>query len=1222
MKTDKSKLLKPLNKRRSIAGNTLAIAIGLVVLLIIVGFFFLNYSHILEQTLVGKTAAEAAALQFAKDMAKVVYTDPVTGNKIALVDQPADELLPSNAPNVNAATRPILGVNTQIAINRLDEIIAAQCGNSSMQYAANYDWTSTGGLRDQITAMNALFQTKQAVDGWVDKGGNLINVYNDVQNYYKENLRLRGSNSTLVENSLTYKFIYKKVTEGQTSNIATNAPAPATISGNPEDVDVWEVKNGGRGKNYMSVNVPGQAGGQLVYMAYQPYYAADSSQQCTAADNNGYSVTFPFPANTTDPFVFTAVAPQPSILSNSDPQYKDWTGQGTDAGDTLPPAIVQIGALEENKQLQNATDNIKNGEVAQTATAQVGGPLQQYPTGAFCVGFPQGIPIDSTPNTFNIFHSVLSIMDWSQVNPELKADSVAPNIGWNSASLGHWFQVVNGPLFPSGLTTAQSSGTNAHFKHMHVIKGRSQHDDPSIACSFAAYDWIKSLGVYPKVDTIVRALSLSANTSIADITALPAALAKFPITSATGFSVDAGDPAITMNSSGDWFGGPAYAQSSGSSSTDSDVAGLGFALAAGANSFTNCNPTTVNPTGDALLQNEIAAGNPALDTKDPRNMLNHCSGQPGAGSRDDGALDRDQSGAAFGNTDHSVTAPAGALVLAIHTDGSLTTADGSPLPHGVDMETALVSTSFDAAGDTVNGGVPNPTGAYQHGYEAWGNASGLTVADPPPGVPSAIGLGKNGVQSDGTGGLTSVKPSSNATLADGTTQYSNYSVDQNCTNIAADIKYINNQLKNDPVLKLLPSSDPNVTAVTNAVTSIKSSNDDIQNTQNKVVPDIFSKDGGYNGDKIGAALAATDTDAKAINTQCNNLLNGNSTASPAIAALPSTSTSPWLNVISALKEIQTMAAGSMSGNTATTPAGGDILACNTVKKRAVNTLNNAFYVGTVVTQIFNNQKVLTAVSLTEVSKTHYTLAGSDLWCMPSGDNAAESLIEGSGKIATGQDSGCPGVQDWAADLPTGVTAYDGSKSQLVVYKITANATAGYPAIGSQLINPAYAQVTGTTATGTFVAANASMRMLIFSMGINGDIWVTTSPQTPFATTGLLDGQFVYQNILAINQNVPAGFGGGQEFWLVEARDLNANAKGVYFANENQAVGTNYNSQWCSNDGHFGSYTKHPPTCQHVAAEFRISCPIFQTTCQPVTSLNLDGSAGPGNTCPPPNPCGS
>lgn len=112
------------------SGNTLIlmlVLIGFVVLAI--ALFTVNYTQLMLSNKEAKTAIDAAALQAALDLSRVVIThekDNTYFGNVALVD----DLYTDDKGNLDSTKRPVLGINTIMATIRLDALIANELKNT------------------------------------------------------------------------------------------------------------------------------------------------------------------------------------------------------------------------------------------------------------------------------------------------------------------------------------------------------------------------------------------------------------------------------------------------------------------------------------------------------------------------------------------------------------------------------------------------------------------------------------------------------------------------------------------------------------------------------------------------------------------------------------------------------------------------------------------------------------------------------------------------------------------------------------------------------------------------------------------------------------------------------------------------------------------------------------------------------------------------------------
>ncbi len=1061
----------------------LVLIVSCAVVLIIIGMFALNYNHIFQQNLVGKTASESAALQFVQDMGRVVVNVPDgTGQNglpattpMALVDQVPQDITD------HGCSKPILGVNTRLSMVRVEMVAAAQLGNVAMLYAAKHDYDDL--VKVKIPAFNKALQD---VDSWKDAAGNPINAVAAAKAAFKENLRAGKSASQLVESSFSATIGFANNNSSvHTNALVPNSSADLAIS---QNLDKYTLRDDS---------------GNRVYKAYVPVGVDTTGKQIYSGEG-----TFAYPA-IPQQFEFSAIANAPSLVPND--SFQPVSGNAA-VDPWAPAAMVQVTAKETMSDLGG---DKQAGTMTETATAEVGGAMQNYPSGGLCVGFPDGLPGHT-----NMFNTVLSIMNWSQPHGTLAADTPSPFFGWNNNSVGHWFEAEGGAVG----STLNATKPNGNFKHVHTFKDRDEHDDPSIACSFVVYDWLKTVGPRVNLDSLASALEMGAGT--ANVASIQ--------TNYLGNSVlvaSAGDQS-SRNIASNWL--PA-ARAAGPSST---------ATAAGYTEAIGALPNAAFP-GDRSPMNSLTGGHSDDGMQDPRFILNHGTAVDPQ-NRTAATQNKDQTALAYGDTSHGVVAPAAAINLLHDTDGTTTSASGAPFQEVKDYTKMLADTNnaaVNSAGhaktalDDVRSNIGSDTSVITNDLSTIRSRLGLRQWQAQP-SPSP---------------LPTVPPPT--------------------------------QSQRDAYNRQVQA----VNSFNSALGSLKADVDQIgQKNQ-----DAIAQNGNSPSYSVSDAVAA---DAGAINAASADAIQ----KAQAIG-FPT----------GEFQDIQSRA----SNSTASPPT--DLVAQAAVMKRALYVKNNALYVNKVIIGINNNDKALSAQGLDKVENLHYKLAGQDLWAIALQASASVAQIEGTGPIPTYQGAGDPGAKDWLSPS----TSLDGTKSNLIVYKYPGASPSPMPGVNiGLLVPPAYAAST--------TVPSSNRRMVIFGADPTGKVWTLVTSHTPYSQTSILDGQSVYQNTLAFGEDISNS---DTTYWLAEARDEYANpGQGDYYAD---GVGNNGNvvdSGWCRSATYIGSSS--PPdtvngiqaACQHVAAEFRISCPITPSSCQQIQSVNLDGTAGAaaGNTCPPPPPCGS
>jgi hypothetical protein len=308
-------------------GSMLVLVVSCVIVLIALGIFALNYNHFFQQNLVGKTAAESAALQYAQDMARVVvwvpdndeHGNPIPGGvPVALVDQ-----VPQNVTSTGCSA-PILGVNTRLATIRMEMVAAAQLGNVAMYYAAQQDYNDL--VNCQIPAFN---QALQNVSNWKDMNGTPIDPVGDAKAAFNNNLRQDNSASKLVDGSFSATIGFAN------SSASIYTGMPVTQSSFDSAVSQNQDKYSLAGTN-----------GARVYKAYVPIPIAANAQIYSGQGSCAYPPI-------TETFEFAAVAEAPALVPNN--SFQPVTGDAN-TDPWAPPAVVQITAKETVGSVNGATN--------------------------------------------------------------------------------------------------------------------------------------------------------------------------------------------------------------------------------------------------------------------------------------------------------------------------------------------------------------------------------------------------------------------------------------------------------------------------------------------------------------------------------------------------------------------------------------------------------------------------------------------------------------------------------------------------------------------------------------------------------------------------------------------------------------------------------------------------------------------------------------------------
>ncbi|MBX9880305.1 MAG: hypothetical protein K2Y22_17740 [Candidatus Obscuribacterales bacterium] len=376
-------------KRRQ-KGNMLILLVTVVGFVVLIGVLVLNVNQLIGVHKQAQNAIDAAALQAAIDMGRVVVDGPQ--GRLALVDDPEGDI-----------KWPVRGINTQLATLRLDAIIAEKLGSKSMQYMVNHDLNETKAaiklLREKIAASAA------GASGAVDRNNKPVNIKESAyQVYIANNVRISGSAEPPKDFQVSVGHFNDIVQKG-----AIQIPVPT-----PETID--------------SVS-----------------YSASNSR--TAADGRKYyvaDVEYPL-AGTMEKVRFGFVAGQPSLVENSAFEK---------IGDDIPVlaqvmAAQPVSSVAETQKEEQQTEQEKKIQfLSSIATAQVGNRVLLAKPGVLEVAFNGAIPADG-PGGIPSFKSVKSIMNSSQLDAS-NSSSKSPYAGWDKDTPGEWFQIEGGPYTGGG----------------------------------------------------------------------------------------------------------------------------------------------------------------------------------------------------------------------------------------------------------------------------------------------------------------------------------------------------------------------------------------------------------------------------------------------------------------------------------------------------------------------------------------------------------------------------------------------------------------------------------------------------------------------------------------------------------------------------------------------------------------------------------------------------
>lgn len=406
-------MVKQLVRLRNQAANTLAmVVVCIAIVAVLVAFFAINFSQVTGLHKEAQTAIDAAALQAAKDMSRVVVDGPV--GRLALVDDSA---------GTNAY--PIQSVNKVLGALRLDALIAHKLNNKTILFLVKNDLdqvkTAVGQLKQKITS------SASGQGGAYDKNGQAINIRQNALDAYMQNSRRLGNTGEAPDN---FEVAIGGITSGSDLNKSgISVPVPESI-----DPLAFDSAN-----SYFD-------------KTGQRYYKSD-----VALPIPGLSATIKL----------GALAQEPGLIDNKN--FKD-----TIANDEVSVA-VQVTGDEKVKKLASSASENNNTNSAKSApsvrvmaTAQCGGRSLMPPSGTLVVSYPAGFPTNpkggSTPQLS--FNSVQGIMNASQLDASA-ASPTSPYSHWNGASKGNWFKTKNGPVPGNGSSVAEP------FKG---ISGRKEDD--------------------------------------------------------------------------------------------------------------------------------------------------------------------------------------------------------------------------------------------------------------------------------------------------------------------------------------------------------------------------------------------------------------------------------------------------------------------------------------------------------------------------------------------------------------------------------------------------------------------------------------------------------------------------------------------------------------------------------------------------------------------------
>lgn len=161
--------------RRIPSGNVLIMSIAFFAILVVVSMVVLNLTQGISSQKVAQNACDAAALQAAKDLQRIVI-DGKNG-KLALVDD--------SPPGDNSDLKPVKGVNTLLGRLRYHALIAYQLNNSAMQTMVQKEFQD---VSSDIAQLKETLTSAANGQAYRDKNDNLINVRQNAQEIYDRNI--------------------------------------------------------------------------------------------------------------------------------------------------------------------------------------------------------------------------------------------------------------------------------------------------------------------------------------------------------------------------------------------------------------------------------------------------------------------------------------------------------------------------------------------------------------------------------------------------------------------------------------------------------------------------------------------------------------------------------------------------------------------------------------------------------------------------------------------------------------------------------------------------------------------------------------------------------------------------------------------------------------------------------------------------------------------------
>lgn len=200
-------------RKHSQQGNTLALMLAAIGgLVFLVALFIMFFNQMVGTHKQAGTAIDAAALEAAIDMSRIVVDGPL--GRMALVDDPSGD-----------SPYPILGINTVAATLRIDAIIANKLGNTTMLYLVDNDATLLKNATDQL--QSRIKSSASSDSGAFDKRGKPVTIKSDAYNAYVSNSQRMSGTTKPPENFQV--LIGASLAAPGTGTTQTPTPNPANM---------------------------------------------------------------------------------------------------------------------------------------------------------------------------------------------------------------------------------------------------------------------------------------------------------------------------------------------------------------------------------------------------------------------------------------------------------------------------------------------------------------------------------------------------------------------------------------------------------------------------------------------------------------------------------------------------------------------------------------------------------------------------------------------------------------------------------------------------------------------------------------------------------------------------------------------------------------------------------------------------------------------------------